>query len=127
VPDDSIPFEPALVQLDYSLRPVFWVECGECGVGKLHKLAVKAPEAEIWILKRTLDEAEALHHAMAREELRRGHYGILALDPAMFDEMCGLLAPRNALTWFHGEFDPPQLQFEFNGLWFDTNFSVLRF
>jgi len=127
VPDDSIPFEPALVQLDYSLRPVFWVECGDCGVGKLHKLAVKAPDAEIWIIKRSLEEGEALRDAMAREELRQGRYGILAFDPAMFDELCGLLAPRNTLIWFRGELDPPQMQFEFNGLWFDTTFRVLRF
>jgi len=40
---DSIPFVPDLVQLDYELRPVFWVECGECAVTKLHKLAVKVP------------------------------------------------------------------------------------
>ena len=25
------------------------VECGECSISKLHKLAVKCPEAEIWI------------------------------------------------------------------------------
>ena len=64
---------------------------------------------------------------MAKEELRRDRYGLLALDPAMFDEMCGLLGPRNQLTWFSGEFDPPQMQFEFNGLWFDTTFTVMRF
>jgi hypothetical protein len=125
--DDNIPFEPDVIQLDYSLRPALWVECGDCGAGKLHKLAVKIPDAEIWIIKRSLEEAEALHRAMAKEELRRDRYGIVALDAAMFDEMCGLLAPRNQLTWFSGGFDPPQLQFEFNGLWFDTTFHILRF
>ena len=45
----------------------------------------------------------------------------------MFDEMCKLLGTRNAFTWFTGEFDPPHLQFEFNGLWFDSAFTVLRF
>ena len=45
--DDSIPFEPDIVALDYSLHPVLWVECGDCGVPKLDKLAVKVPEAEI--------------------------------------------------------------------------------
>src|SRR5213083_3408197 len=54
LPDETIPFEPDVIQLDYSLRPSLWVECGECGVGKLHKLAVKVPEAEIWILKPSL-------------------------------------------------------------------------
>jgi YaeQ protein len=127
LPDDSIPFEPDVIQFDYSLRPVLWVECGDCGVSKLHKLAVKAPEAEIWVLKRSLSEAEGLHHAMAREGLRRDRYGLVGLDAAMFDEMLGLLAPRNKLTWFRGGFEPPQMQFEFNGLWFDAPFTVLKF
>src|SRR5258706_10857359 len=33
--DDNIPFEPDVIQLDYSLRPALWIECGECGVSKL--------------------------------------------------------------------------------------------
>jgi len=127
LPDDNIPFEPDVIQFDYSLRPSLWVECGECSVGKLHKLAVKAPDAEIWIVKRSPVEAQNLYRAMEKEELRRGRYSLVGLDPAMFDEMCGLLGPRNQLTWFTGEFDPPQLQFEFNGLWFDVAFTVLRF
>lgn len=125
--DDNIPFEPDVIQLDYSLRPALWVECGECGVGKLHKLAVKVPDAEIWVVKRSPVDAENLFRAMAKEELRRDRYGIIGLDPAMFDEMCALLRPRNALVWFSGEFDPPRLQFDFNGLWFDTGFTVLKF
>jgi hypothetical protein len=125
--DDNIPFEPDVIQLDYSLRPSLWVECGECGVGKLHKLAVKVPDAEIWVIKRSLADVENLCRAMEKEELRRNRYGLIGLDSAMFDEMCGLLGPRNQLTWFSGAFDPPQLQFDFNGLWFDTTFTVLRF
>jgi hypothetical protein len=125
--DDNIPFEPDVIQLDYSLRPSLWVECGECGVGKLHKLAVKVPDAEIWVIKRSLADVQSLCRAMEKEELRRHRYGLIGLDAAMFDEMCGLLSPRNQLTWFTGEFDPPHLQFDFNGLWFDTTFTVLRF
>src|SRR5262245_52159807 len=122
LPDDSIQFEPDIVQLDYTLRPVLWVECGDCGVSKLHKLAVKAPEAEIWVIKRSLAEAQGLHRAMAKEELRRDRYGLLALDPAMFDELCGMLGPRNRLNWYTGALEPPHAQFDFNGLWFDTSF-----
>ena len=124
---DAIPFEPDIVQLDYEMRIRLWVECGECSVAKLHKLAVKAPDAEIWVLKRSLPEAQNLYRAMEKEELRRNRYGLIGLDPAMFDEMCDLLGPRNELTWFTGEFDPPHLQFDFNGLWFDCTFNVLRF
>ncbi|SRR5581483_9322215 len=123
----SIPFVPDLIQLDYELRPKLWIECGECGVSKLHKLAVKASEAEIWIVKRSPAAAQHLFEAMAREELRRGRYQIIGLDAAMVEEMCGLLAPRNELLWVSGTWDPPNLQFDFNGLWFDAPFTVLRY
>jgi len=124
---DNIPFVPDLVQLDYELRPKLWVECGQCSTGKLNKLAVKAPEAEIWIMKRSPAEAEHLLHSMAKEELRRQRYHLLALDPAMADEFCALLKPRNEMLWVACEFEPPNLQFDFNGLWFDAAFTVLNY
>jgi len=124
---DSIPFVPDLVQLDYELRPKLWVECGECGVNKLNKLAVKVPEAELWIIKRSLPAAEQLMQGMAREELRRNRYNLVAFDPAMVDEFCDLLKPRNEMLWVGCEWEPPNLQFDFNGLWFDSPFTVLKF
>ena len=124
---DSIPFTPDVVQLDYHLHPVLWVECGDCGVHKLHKLAVKVPDADIWVIKRSVAEAESLFHAMKREELRRDRYHLIGLDAAMFDEMCGLLSSRNELVWMSGSFEPPHLQLDFNGLWFDADFQVLHF
>jgi uncharacterized protein YaeQ len=126
LPDDSIPFVPDLVQLDYTLRPALWVECGECSVAKLHKLAVKAPEAEIWVLKKSPGEAEHLRHAMEREELRRERYGIIAFAPETLEEICRELQPRNELTWFGGGFEPPQMRFELNGLWFEIEFTLLK-
>ena len=125
--DDNIPFVPDLAQLDYELRPALWVECGECSVVKLDKLAVKVPEAEIWIVRSALAEAELLWQAMRKAELRRNRYKLLALDADMFAELQVLLAPRNALFWVRGEFDPPNVQFDFNGLWFDVPFTVLEF
>lgn len=124
---DSIPFIPDLVQLDYELRPRLWVECGECGVGKLHKVAVKLPDAEIWIMKRSAAAAQHLYDAMEKEDLRRDRYHILGFDAAMTAEFCNLIQPRNELLWVAGEFDPPHLQFDFNGLWFDASFRILHF
>jgi uncharacterized protein YaeQ len=126
LPDESIGFEPDIVQLDYTLRPTLWVECGECSVRKLDKLAVKVPEAELWVVKKSDAEAEHLLRLMQKEDLRRDRYGIVALDTEMFTEMSRLLGERNELLWVSGEFDPPQLQFDFNGLWFDTAFRVYR-
>lgn len=124
---DHIPFTPDLVQLDYELQPVLWVECGECSVTKLNKLAVKVPEAEIWVIKRSPSEAEHLFRAMKKQHLRQNRYNLIGLDPDMFEELLGLLRERNELTWYRGTMDPPQFQFDFNGLWFDASFTVLRF
>ncbi len=125
--DDNIPFIPDLLAVDYTLQPVLWVECGETSAARLDRLAVKVPAAEIWVVQRSRQEVDVLHQMMVRAELRTDRYGLVGLDPEMFDELLGLLAARNELTWFHGSFDPPTLQFEFNGLWFDAGFEVLRF
>src|SRR6185437_13370747 len=74
LPNEMITFVPDLSQLDYELRPILWVECGECTISKLHKLAVKAPDAEIWVLQPSLQAAEDTLRGMAREDLRRGRY-----------------------------------------------------
>lgn len=125
--DDNIPFEPDLVELDYELRPRLWVECGDCGAPKLDKLAVKVPEAEIWVVKGSVAEAENLLRAMERADLRRNRYHVIGLDEPMFLEVCGLLQSRNQVFWLSGDFEPPNLQFDFNGLWFDTSFEVFHF
>ena len=123
---ENLPFLPDLVQLDYELRVKLWIECGECSLPKLHKLAVKVPEAEIWIIKKSEQLAHDLLAAMQKEELRTNRYGILGLNSEMFEELRGLLKERNEITWFRGTFDPPNLQFDFNGLWFDVPFTLLR-
>ena len=124
---DSIPYLPDLVQLDYELRPSLWVVCGECSVQKLHKLAVKVPDAEIWIVKPSLPAAQDLVRQMAKAELRTNRYGIIGLDGTMFEEVCSLIRARNEILWVSGGFDPGNVQFDFNGLWFDAPFTVLKF
>jgi uncharacterized protein YaeQ len=124
---DSIPFIPDIVQLNYELRPVLWVECGECGVNKLNKLAVKIPDSEIWIIRRSPAAAEELIRQMEKAELRRNRYSIIGFDPEMFEEICGLIHPRNDVSWVRGTFDPTEIQFDFNGLWFDAPFSLFKF
>jgi hypothetical protein len=64
---------------------------------------------------------------MARHELRRNRYRIVAFDPEMFDEALASVAARNEVFWLRGEFDPPGMQFDFNGLWFDCEFQVMEF
>lgn len=124
VQNDSIPYVPDLVELGYDMRPRLWIECGECSLQKLQKLAVKCPEAEIWVLKRSPEEVASLLQSMRKESFRRGRYHLIGFDPEMVDELIELMQPRNSLHWFRGGFDPPQLQFTFNDIWFDTEFGV---
>ena len=127
VQNDAIPFVPNLVELGYDMRPLLWVECGDCSTAKLHKIAVKCPEAQIWVLKRSTDEAQALLKTMAKEEFRKGRYGIIAFDTDFFSEVCELLLERNTFHWFRGDIEAGTMQFELNQLWFDTQFEVFRF
>lgn len=127
LPDDNIPYRPDLSQLDHTLRVVLWIECGPCSADKLDRLAVKVPEAEIWILRSSSVEAEQLLHQMTRAELRRGRYQVIGFDSDMFAEMLGLLRTRNEVVWVAGRFDPPLVQLDFNGLWFDAEFGLWRF
>ncbi len=126
VPDDAVPFVPDLSQLDYEMRMKLWVECGECGVNKLEKLAVKCPEADLWVVTPSLESAEEMIRLMAKHDLRRGRYSVLALDAAMFQEVLGLTGNRNAVTWFGASFEEGTMQFDYAGLWFDTTFQILR-
>lgn len=124
--EDSIPYVPDLVQLDYEMRPRLWVECGDCGVGKLDKLAVKVPEAEIWIMKASPSAAEHLLAAMQKEGLRTNRYRLLALNPEMFEEFVRMIKSRNQLLWVGCDFDENTIQFDFNGLWFDSTFEIYQ-
>ena len=125
--DDSIPFRPDLVELDYELRPTLWVECGQCSVQKLDKLAVKVPEADLWVIKRSGAEVEELLHGMRKGGLRRNRYRLLALDHDMFDELRQRLETRNTVFWVHGSLDPPVMQFDFNGLWYEMDCQAFEF
>lgn len=125
--NDNIPFVPDLCQLGYDLLPLLWVECGDCGVAKLQKLASKCPDAELWIVKRSPADADLLLRSMAKEKLRRNRYRLLVLDSEMVTELTGLLRNHNTVHWFRGGFEPPHLQFAFNDLWFDTSFEILQF
>jgi uncharacterized protein YaeQ len=122
---DLIPFEPDLLQCDYELRPVLWVECGGADVARLDRLAVKVPEAEIWVLKPSVAEAEEQVRQMAKAGLRRNRYRVIGLEGDAFAELEGLLMARNEVYWVGGGFDPPEMRFEFNGLWFELAFRIL--
>jgi len=125
--DDNNPYQPDLLALDYELRPTLWVECGACSLEKLDRLAVKVPDAALWIVRRSADDAQDLLRRMARAELRRDRYRVVGLDAAMFEEAISGMRSRNEIVWVSGEFEPPNLQFDFNGLWYDAPFQIWTF
>lgn len=122
--DDNIPYVPDLIQLDYTLQPALWVECGVREINRLDKLAVKVHDAEIWVVLPSYAAVDDLTHQMARHKLRRNRYHLLGLDESMMAELTGLLANSNELTLHHLNLREPNLQFEFNSLWFEADFRV---
>lgn len=133
VPDEGIPFIPDLVELGYDLRPRLWIECGDCGTGKLHKVAVKCSEAEIWCLKRTSAESDGLIRNLSKDGIRKGRIGIISFETGFFDELCQCMQERNQLNWYRGGFtgqnglEIPGMQFELNNIWFESDFAVTRY
>ncbi|HEY1172509.1 MAG TPA: YaeQ family protein [Verrucomicrobiae bacterium] len=125
--NEDIPFIPGVVQLDYQLNPILWVECGECTVQKLDKLAVKVHEAEIWVMLRSPESMANLLRQMEHAKLRKKRYHLVAFEEEMFDEMLRLLHTRNQFYLVQAGFEPPTLQFDFNELWFDVPFYTAKF
>ncbi len=125
--DEYIPFVPDLVQLDYQLQPALWVECGETNPTRLNKLAVKVHEAEIWIVRHSREEADALIRLMDKANSRRDRYKFVVLDAEMIEEVSTMTHGRNSVTWYHGSFETPLMQFDYNGMWFEAEFEVLNY
>lgn len=125
--DDNVPYVPDLLQLDFTLRPVLWVDCGDVSVARLDKLAVKTPWAEIWAVTRSRQHLDVLAGEMTRLNLRRNRYRLLAFDGGMFEEMLRLLNERNELALYGASLETGELQLDFNGLWFEGTMAVERF
>ncbi len=125
--DDNIPFIPDLIQLDYQMQPAFWIECGETPAVRLDKLAVKAPQAEIWVVVRSAEELETLTGEMSRVGLRRNRYRMMGFEAEVFDELLGLLSTRNSLTLYRLDFQEQRFQLDFNDVWFEGTLDLRRF
>lgn len=125
--DDYIRFVPDLVQLDYQLQPALWVECADCTPKKLNKLAVKAHEAEIWAVRKSEAEVEALRAQMVKAKCRTDRYGLMALDEEVFADICRATQNRNDVALYVCDFEDGVLQFDFNGIWHDLTFRKSRF
>ncbi len=125
--DIDIRLVPHLLQLDFTDRPALWAECGECELKRLQKIAVKATEAEIWLLRESPEAAEATRDQLRKHKLRQNRYDIVGFDAGFFAELRERLQPRNEIFWLPAEFDPPRLQLDFNGIWSEGPFTHLKF
>jgi len=125
--DRDIHLVPHLLQMDFELHPALWAECGECEARRLKKIAIKVPDAEIWLLRESPEAASELLRLMEKQKLRRNRYNIVGFDPDMFEELRAHLKPRNEVFWVGAGFDPPGMSFDFNGLWFEAPFTHLKF
>ena len=127
LPNSTFNFAPDIAALDYQLHPVLLIECGDCDTKKLNKLAIKAPEAEIWVLRSNEAEALDLLKRMKKDDLRTGRYKILAFEEEGFREMHELLSPKNEVMWVSVDWDLCSIQLDFNEVWFDLEFQVFDF
>lgn len=64
---------------------------------------------------------------MTHAKVRKDRYNLVAFDEEMFTEMVRLLHTRNEFYLLQADFEPPALQFDFNGLWFDVPFYYEKF
>jgi hypothetical protein len=78
-------------------------------------------------VQRSADELAVVQHEMERLHLRRNRYRLLAFDAALFDELLALLTNRNELTLFRLNLEEGQMQFDFNGVWFDAELVTASF
>lgn len=123
---EGIQFIPDLIQMDYTMQILFWGECGETNHDRLNRIAVKANLAEIWIIRRSFEEAEALHRDLVKHKSREGRYHIVGMDADCFEELLSLIQTRNDLFWLLGDYSTPNMQFSFNNVWFDVPFLYLK-
>jgi len=93
--DKDIHLVPHLLQMDFELHPALWAECGECEPKRLKKIAIKVPDAEIWVLRESPEAAENVVRIMEKQKLRRSRYHVVGFDPEMFAELRSHLKPRN--------------------------------
>jgi hypothetical protein len=116
-PRDDLRFRPDLLELNDTGDPLLWVECGECSLAKLARLAPHVPGAEIWVFKASVGEARELRRRMAAAEIPTGRHRILGFERRAFREVLGELRPQNELCWLGQRRDPVGVEFELNGLW----------
>ena len=122
--NENIPFIPDVLQLDYDGRPTFWAECGPSDPARLKKIVAKAPDAEIWWVRETVEEMQQMPARLKKAGVRAGRIRLLGFPAEMIEGLCQSLLAKNEIYWMPAVFDPPALQFDFNNEWIETPFEL---
>jgi uncharacterized protein YaeQ len=124
---DDAPYQPSFGKWNLQGQPELWGECQPEDFKRIKKVATKTPASE-WVISVSSESmaTEALA-ALKRNKLRPGRFKVLYFEQELVDEMSQHLNRKNSLTWIHGESNPPVMQFDFNGLWFDSTFGIFEY
>jgi len=127
IQDPSNPYTPDLVAREADGTITFWGECGHCNARKLTRLAVKAPEARIGVLKKSVAEARSALSELHKLNAKKDRYEILAFEKAAFHRLLESIQPRNTCVWFGASIEPPQLKFHLNAADFTQSLFLERY
>jgi len=120
---EDAPLIPGLVLHDEALEPVLWAESRPEDFKRVKKISVKAPRARLVFLEPSPERADLIETAARRQHIKPGRCTILHFESGLVEEMTETLARRNTFAWIPGDDPAINLQFDFNGLWFESSFS----
>ena len=125
--NEDAPYQPSFGKWNLQGQCELWGECQPEDFKCIKKVATKTPSSK-WVIAVSSESlAEEAVAALKRNKLRQGRFKVLYFDQELVDEMSEHLGRKNTLTWIHGEANPPIMQFDFNGLWFDSTYGVLEY
>lgn len=122
---EDAPYQPAFGSWDLENHPLVWGECEPEDYKRIKKISTKAPGCQLLLSVSSESIATDSLAALKRQKLRQGRYRILFFAPDVVQEMIDHLGRRNEFTLIHASQQPPSLQFDFNGLWFDSSYGEL--
>ncbi len=93
--DDEDRYQPDLLMRSDDYRPLLWVECGQCRVQKLDKVAFRYYDARVIVMKATEREARDLALRCQGEVRRLGALEFVGFSPGFVDAVASTLMGRN--------------------------------
>jgi uncharacterized protein YaeQ len=92
---DDDRYKPDLLIRAEDYRPRLWVECGQCRVQKLDKVAFRHYDAKVVMLKRTVREAREVLERCKGVVRRLDAIEFIGFDSGFVDQIAAALTGRN--------------------------------